>query len=438
MNLYSEGKSYKLYSGNMLDMLDVIQPNSIDAIVTDPPYELGFMNKSWDSSGIAFQVDTWKKCLTVLKPGGHLLCFGASRNFHRVACAIEDAGFEIRDTIMWLYGGGFPKGMNIGLNVDKRNGVESEIIGYQDSTMPDFIDAGQKNLANGGENKVGFNPGETAERKQMPIYKVHNRWDGWNTTLKPCYEPIIMARKPCEGSCIDNVMKWEVGGINIKECQVPFKSDKDYHITADKNQHADFGTKPLTGNVIYGDYSMIQPKNYQADGRYPGNVILSYDDDTFDEVCGGMPYTVSTGGSGEASKINTFAHTYSGGWGKEKDCAHLGGLGDEGSAARYFYTAKASVRDRDEGLPEGEHNIHTTVKPCDLMSYLVRLVTPKGGTVLDPFNGSGSTGKAVAYENYDREADYKYIGIELSEEYLAISDARIKYVESKLKQIKLF
>lgn len=419
-------------------MLDVIQPNSIDAIVTDPPYELNFMNKGWDSSGIAFQVDTWKKCLTVLKPGGYLLSFGAPRNFHRVACAIEDAGFEIRDTIMFLFGSGMPKGMNIGLNVDKRNGVESEIIGYQDSTMPDFIDAGQKNVANGGENKVGFNPGETAERKQMPIYKVHNRWDGWNTTLKPCYEPIIMARKPCEGSCIDNVMKWEVGGINIKECQVPFKSDKDYHITADKNQHANFGTKPLTGNIIYGDYSMIQPKNYQADGRYPGNVILSYDDDTFDEVCGGMPYTVSTGGSGEASKVNTFSHTYAGGWGKEKDCAHLGGLGDEGSAARYFYTAKASVRDRDEGLPDGEHNIHMTVKPCDLMSYLVRLVTPKGGTVLDPFNGSGSTGKAVAYENYDREANYKYIGIELSEEYLAISDARIKYVESKLKQIKLF
>ena len=140
MQLFSEGKSYKLYEGSMLDMLEVIEPNSIDAIVTDPLYEIGFMGRNWDSSGIAFQKDTWEKCLQVLKPGGHLLCFGAPRNFHRVACAIEDAGFEIRDTIMWLFGSGMPKGMNIGLNIDKRNGVESEIIGYQNTTMPDFID----------------------------------------------------------------------------------------------------------------------------------------------------------------------------------------------------------------------------------------------------------------------------------------------------------
>jgi site-specific DNA-methyltransferase (adenine-specific) len=185
-----------------------------------------------------------------------------------------------------------------------------------------------------------------------------------------------------------------------------------------------------------------------------------------------MPYTKSTGGSGELSKINTFSNTYNGGWGHEVDCVHLGGLGDEGSASRYFYCAKASPRDRDEGLEDFDEqppatteyrpflarefeegnqdkhndflrlkpkrNNHPTVKPCELMQYLVRLVTPKGGTVLDPFNGSGSTGKAVAYENFDRDANYKYIGIELSSDYLAISDARIRFVEKQIKQIKLF
>ena len=163
-------------------------------------------------------------------------------------------------------------------------------------------------------------------------------------------------------------------------------------------------------------------------GRFPANVILTYDQMTFDEVCGGMPYTKSTGGSGEASMKNTFKNTYDGGWGHTKKCANLGGLGDEGSAARYFYNAKASKRDRDEGLDEGEHNIHNTVKPCSLMSYLVRLVSPAGSIILDPFMGSGSTGKAVMYENKDNNKNYKFIGIELNEEYIDIAKARIDYV----------
>jgi len=131
MKLYSENKDYKLYQGNMLDMLDVIEKESIDSIVTDPPYELNFMSKGWDNAGVSFQKETWQKCYEILKPGGYLLAFGGSRTFHRIACAIEDAGFEIRDTIMWLYGSGFPKSMNIGLAIDKKSGVESKVVGTQ-------------------------------------------------------------------------------------------------------------------------------------------------------------------------------------------------------------------------------------------------------------------------------------------------------------------
>ncbi|MEE3344352.1 MAG: DNA methyltransferase [Bacilli bacterium] len=452
MKLYSENDNYKLYEGNMLDMLDYIEPESISSIITDPPYELGFMNKGWDSSGIAFQKETWEKCFEVLKPGGYLLAFGGSRTYHRIACAIEDAGFEIRDTIMWMYGSGMAKGLNIGLAIDKKNGVESEIIGY--TNAPDFQDAGRKNVLNGGENKVGFNVGDTAERLATPIYKAQNEWDGWNTCLKPAYEPIIVARKPFEGNCIDNILKYRIGGINIGECRVPISQDDIDMINAkaSKNPTDNYNNKEYQK---YGNYKQNVATPANINGRFPSNVILTYNETDEKEVCSGFPYTKSTGGSGEASMNGTFRNIYNGGWGT-KECSHLGGVGDEGSAARYFYCAKTSAKDRDEGLdefevqavrqlnatnPEAEEkddvskrfitykrNIHPTVKPTELMQYLVRLVTPKGGVVLDPFNGSGSTGKACMWENKERKAEYKYIGIELTSEYLPIAQARIEYV----------
>ena len=457
MQLYSEGKSYKLYQGNMLDMLDVLEPNSIDAIVTDPPYELGFMAKSWDKSGIAFQKETWEKCFQVLKPGGHLLAFGASRNFHRVACAIEDVGFEIRDTIMWLYGSGMPKSLNIGLAIDKKNGVESEVIGISNNGAG----ASPLKLNNHehGDTGIGMMDGSG---RTFEIKKAQNEWDGWGTSLKPAYESIVISRKPCEGSTTDNVLKYGVGGINIDECRIPLEDDYEFKET---KRHA------RECNVFTGDNCGFDSENNTTAsasplGRFPSNVILTYDETDFEEVCGGMPDT--KGGERHNTAIRQGVKNS----GYDYDINVRNEYADEGSAARYFYCAKASGRDRDEGLDDFEEkapatteygpflmrefedgntdkhndflrlkpkrNIHPSVKPVDLMSYLVRLVTPKGGTVLDPFNGSGSTGKAVAYENFDREADYKYIGIELSEEYLAISDARIKFVENKTKQIKLF
>lgn len=459
MELYSGNKHYKLYKGNMLDMLDNIEENSIDSVVTDPPYEIGLMGKSWDSSGIAFQKETWQRCFKVLKEGGYLLAFGGSKTFHRIACAIEDAGFEIRDTIMWLYSSGFPKGINIGLAVDKREGI--------DNTTGNIV----KGVAT--NNTVAMKNGLGGNQEFSNMYKerqAQNQWKGWNSALKPSFEPIIIARKPFSGTLVDNVLENGVGGINIDECRVPFEStpnpatnplyrlENGYKTTANANAGdsiVNFGTSKNETNPL---------------GRYPANTILTYNDETFDEVCGGLPNTRS----GSRHNICERKETPTS-YGYQTNTRNE--FGDEGSAARYykncpyedsdiwdyledieikryFYSGKATKRDRDEGLDDFKarqkyycdgrgnsleifgstdggrkplKNIHPSVKPTSLMQYLVRLVTPKGGTILDPFNGSGSTGKAVMSENKERNANYKYIGIEMTDEYLPISKARIEF-----------
>lgn len=435
MKLYSENKNYKLYQGNMLDMLEAVEPNSIDSIVTDPPYELNFMGKGWDNAGISFNKETWEKCFEVLKPGGYLLAFGGSRTYHRIAVAIEDAGFEIRDTIMWLYGSGFPKSMNIGLAIDKKNGVESKVVGSGKS----------------GTSSRAFQSEETTTAGSYEIKEAQNKWNGWGSCLKPSFEPIIVARKPFKGSLVDNVIENGVGGLNIDECRVGNETISYFPTNLEEAHGNKFG------NGAYMPKDTSKPP-ITHEGRFPANTILTYDETDFDEVCGGFPYTKSSGGKGEASKKNTFSNVYNGGWGHNKECANLGGLGDSGSASRYFYCAKASKKDRDEGLDtfnqekvndgrrtpidnpfqRGEtprKNTHPTVKPTELMQYLVRLVTPNGGVVLDPFNGSGSTGKAVMYENKERNKNYKYIGIELTEEYLPIAQARIEFVCDKEEKV---
>lgn len=416
MKLYSKGDNFKLYEGNMLEMLDAIAPASVDAVVTDPPYELNFMNKGWDNSGIAFNPDTWRKCYAVLKSGGYLLAFGGSRTYHRIACAIEDAGFEVRDCIIWLYGSGFPKSMNIGLAIDKLNGVDNRTGNICGGGVGSDAETNIYNL-NNGKSKLTTN---YAERRAT------NKWAGWGTALKPAYEPVIMARKPCEGSCIANVIKYGTGGINLDACRVG----------------------EGTGELKEVSYPDIRGDNYNRGehdrmtlpaedrGRHPSNVILTYGADDYEEVCGGMPDTKGGNGMRNDEKTNSNMRVP---FADHKSGDHYG---DEGNAARYFYTAKASRRDRDEGLGAAElqaggtYKFRTdgsldgkipTVKPVDLMQYLVRLVTPEGGVILDPFNGSGSTGKAVMYENNDRGANYQYIGIELTPEYLPVADARIRY-----------
>ena len=499
MKLYSENESYKLYQGNMLDMLDVIEPNTIDSVVTDPPYELNFMSKGWDNAGVSFQKETWRKCYEVLKPGGYLLAFGGSRTFHRIACAIEDAGFEIRDTIMWLYGSGFPKSMDISKQIDKRGGNNTsflcnlikekrkeknlsqkqldELMGT--SGMINWWEKGERGITPIQFNKLceilelPFKNIEEAEREVIgtkkslalpindqlkgwgeireynitaPSTDLAKKWQGWGTALKPSFEPIIVARKPFKGSLVDNVIENGVGGINIDECRVGNEVIKggtmpDFRDIGQKSKETIGIDKLSFGQVENAKRKPLEDHT----GRFPANTILTYDETDFDEVCGGFPNTKC----GMAIRHNSGGNTF-GGNNKKPPMEDLG-YNDSGSASRYFYCAKASKRDRDEGLDgfkelkvndgrqtpidnafqRGEtprKNTHPTVKPTSLMQYLVRLVTPNDGTILDPFNGSGSTGKAVMYENHDRNKGYKYIGIELTKEYLPIAKARIEYV----------
>jgi DNA modification methylase len=394
-------KNYTLYLGNSLDILDTLPDNSVDSIVTDPPYEIGFMGKGWDNTGIAFNVEIWKKALRVLKQGGHMVAFNHSRMFHRMMVAIEDAGFEIRDTIMWLYGSGFPKSMNIGLAIDKVNGVESEIVGSGKS----------------GVSSHAFQSEDTTTSGNYEIKKAQNQWLGWGTALKPAYEPIVLARKPIlEQNIAQNVLKWGVGGINIDECRVAIGDEKVPRLNVAYEHKSD--------NNFGGGHDGRQGKitssqeNASITGRFPANVIH----DGSDEVVNGFP--------NEDYEIG-------------------------GSPSRFFYTAKASQDDRNEGLDlagfearresdrvkddgvGGDNprnrtnnprlNTHPTVKPTDLMRYLVRLITPNGGTCLDLFMGSGSTGKAVMLENAYNDKNYHFIGIDMTPEYVEIAKARIDY-----------
>ena len=433
MELYSQKSEYKLFHWNMLDLSEVIESWTIDSIVTDPPYELNFMWKGWDNSWIAFQPDTWKRCLDALKPWGYLLAFWGSRTYHRIACAIEDAGFEIRDCIMWLYGSWFPKSLNIWLAIDKKNWV--------DNRTWRIVHHAQKWVAV-AETRWAIGWWAFWEARDVEERKATNERAWWGTALKPSYEPIIVARKPLEWSCTDNVIKYWVGGINIDECRV------EYNWTPLPTASGMWKNKENHTSFYLPDHKYVA----NDIGRFPANTILTYDESDFEEVCWWFPITKGEiGRAWRKSGGNYNAISYKVGVVTDY------GLKDSGSAARYFYCAKASKRDRDEWLDGFEEakttdgcirsneetarkfwansalrrNIHPTVKPTDLMQYLVRLVTPNGWTVLDPFNWSGSTWKAVMYENKDRNKNYKYIWIELTEEYLPIAKARIEYVINK-------
>lgn len=427
MYVYDEHENYKIYQGNMLDMLEVIHPNTIDSIITDPPYELNFMSKGWDNAGVSFNKETWEKCYEVLKPGGYLLAFGGTRTYHRIACAIEDAGFEIRDCIMWLYGSGFPKSMNIGKEYDKRMGNERDVIGT--------TKIGKTSLGDSSGWDTSENMKKIKESGYVNVTKGTSYWEGWGTCLKPAYEPIIIARKPFKGSLVDNIIENSVGGLNIDECRVG-NEERTY-----KGMSIN---KPEGAGCFRDDNWTPKDIEVTVSGRFPANVILTYDETDFDEVCDGFPNT-----KGDSRKSKP---TYNKGfWGNTESVESNSLYSDSGSAARYFYCAKASKKDRDEGLDNFESkttddgrktpidnaflrgetqrkNTHPTVKPTELMQYLIRLVSPKGATILDPFMGSGSTGKAVMYENKERNANYKFIGIELTEEYLPIAEARIKFI----------
>ena len=398
-----------LLNGDCIEQMQKLKDEGkqIDSVVTDPPYHLtsiverygkdgsapakdkdglyqrqsrGFMGKEWDGGDIAFRTDTWKLAYDLLKPGGYLLAFSASRNYHRMAVAIEDAGFEIRDQIMWIYGSGFPKSLNVG--------------------------------------------------------------DGWGTALKPAHEPIVMARKPLEGTNKQNIEKYGTGGINIDGCRIKGNDTGGERKTTTR--------KSRDENNVWTDENsgMKQEANHFADadpkGRYPANVMHDGSDvvqDIFPQTSKSVPTKRTRKTIGSFGMPNDATPEYD----------------DEGTAARYFYCPKTSAEERNRGLESftakpmawgnqakaelkrgnldfkgnqgdgSKHNkvamrlnTHPTVKPQELMKYLCRLVTPKGGVVLDPFMGSGSTGMAAKDEGFD------FIGIEKEKEYFEIAEARIK------------
>lgn len=406
----------KLINSDCIATMKAMPDNFIDAIVTDPPYELGFMGKSWDSTGIAFNVEVWQEALRVLKPGGHLIAFSGSRTYHRMAVAIEDAGFEIRDQIMWVYGSGFPKSMDISKAIDKQAGAVREVVGEK-ITGRALGGSNWKDGDAGGQEFVAITEPSTDEAKQ---------WQGWGTALKPAHEPMVLARKPVVGTIANNVLTYGVGGLNIDGSRVGAEGGGNNCLGGDDCQCSN-------KNQIFGA-TKHPVKTLGEFGRWPANFIH----DGSDEVVGLFPESTTW-----AAKKP-----------KDYDTESIFGVGgvnfapaSTGSAARFFYCAKTSKRDRNEGLDgfeakrdhdgraEGKVggdnprnrtnaeklNHHPTVKPTSLMQYLVRLVTPAGGTVLDPFMGSGSTGKACAYEGFN------FIGIDQSAEYVEIARARIDF-----------
>ena len=374
----------KLLHGDCLEKMKTLPDNSVDAIVTDPPYGISFMAKKWDYD--VPKVDVWQEAMRVLKPGGHALIACGTRTQHRMVVNIEDAGFEIRDVVSWIYGSGFPKSLNISKAIDKAAGAEREVVGSRKLQ-------GKARKMKGGNFLVHEDREETDSINiTAPATDAAKQWDGWGTALKPACEFFTLARKPLsEKTVAANVLKWGTGGINIDGCRVGTETIKT--CGGDKFPS------------VYGTYKTAEESTHQ--GRFPANLIH----DGSQQVMDLFPESKS----GVAVKKNLDGRTYNAHqeWGHKAKAGEDIGYGDKGSAARFFYCPKASKKDREEG------NTHPTVKPTALMAYLCRLITPTGGTVLDPYMGSGSTGKAAVSEGFD------FIGCELDEDYYKIATARI-------------
>jgi hypothetical protein len=321
--MYCKSENFTLYHGDNRQILPTLAENSVDAIVTDPPYELGFMGKSWDASGVAFDPATWREALRVLKPGGHLIAFSGSRTYHRMAVAIEDAGFEIRDQIMWIYGSGFPKSHNISKGLDKAAGAEREILGIA-RLQPDI----RGNNYAQGQREYG---GDTVPQYiTKPATDEAKQWEGWGTALKPAHEPMVLARKPLVGTVAANVLTYGTGGLNIDGARVGKTVE-----TWPKSRSFPYGQ-----DRTYGSKDAPTELTQEAPaGRWPANVIH----DGSDEVVALFPDR-----KGAVNKSTGESYWFSERKGKSAETQN--GYGDSGSAARFFYCAKASKRDRNEGL----------------------------------------------------------------------------------------
>jgi len=420
--------SFNIIHGDCLEIMLEMTGHIADAVVTDPPYELGFMGKEWDKTGIANNVKMWAEVLRILKPGGHLLSFGGTRTYHRMACAIEDAGFEIRDQIQWIYGSGFPKSLDISKAIDKAAGVKREVVG-------------KRTMIQGGGNALKLRVGprkEVSADVTLPATPAAKQWDGWGTGLKPANEPICLARSPLWNKNIaTNVLRWGTGAINIDGCRV--------------------GSDEITVHLRNGPFAECREnwkdsgKTKTRRGRQPANVILDEEAGRMLDKQSGYQKTGKPTKRDKRDKQRSSMGVIPWVPGRNTNYFNLD-LGG-GGASRFFYCAKASRKEREAGLgsidkrlygmsggaqgaiKRGDdkydkgginrvvrvRNNHPTVKPLSLMRYLVRLITPPGGTVLDPFMGSGTTGMACIEEGFN------FIGIELNKEYCEIARKRIEY-----------
>ena len=430
--------SVRVLAGDCLELLPTLDGDSVDACVTDPPYHLtsivkrfgsssaappldyeggsgvykrasaGFMGKVWDGGDIAFRPDVWREVLRVLKPGGHLVAFGGSRTYHRLACAIEDAGFEIRDQIMWIYGAGFPKSLDVSKAIDRAAGVEREVVGRREYAGGHIQNSSADKLA----PPIGtFVRAQDDRFVTAPATDAARKWQGFGTALKPAHEPIVLARKPLIGTVAANVLAHGTGALNIDGCRVESGGE---HFRAAVNGRrggmTEADERKAAALGMFQPGKSFDPTN-SALGRWPANVIH----DGSDEVVGAFP---DTDPSSDATRGNKATTQFGFGNGRPEGRLSNGYSDCGGSAARFFYSAKA---DKDDRLSSK----HPTVKPVDLMAYLCRLVCPPGGLVLDPFAGSGATGMACMREGFDA------ILIEREAEYVADIKRRIAHVSGK-------
>ena len=450
-----------LHVGDCVEVMAAMPPASVDAIVTDPPYGIGFMGKAWDGAGDGrswaalgdaagrdhtttrepmrageydlslsanrrFQgwVECWAaECLRVLKPGGHLLAFGGTRTYHRLAAGIEDAGFEVRDCLAWLYGSGFPKSLDVSKAIDKAAGAEREVVGTR------------RQRANSPDSGVPMNASVAeVEPITAPATPEAQQWDGWGTALKPAHEPIVLARKPLIGTVAANVLAHGTGALNVDACRIAgAKGDGNWRGTTDRVRGEDLnGYEGGWNDQVAGEQNDL--------GRWPANVVLDPEAGAMlDEQSGATSDPAGAFGRDKGDRTRTVELAPSG-------ARDVFGYGDAGGASRFYYCAKASSAERNAGLDElpsrlaagvwggaeddlseGKRatqpraNVHPTVKPIALMRWLIRLVTPPDGVVLDPFTGSGTTGAAAALEGVS------FVGVEREDEYAAIAEARIEF-----------
>lgn len=443
--IHHSGERITVCHGDSLEVLRELPDDSLDAVVTDPPYALSFMGKDWDS--LHPDPKIWEQCFRVLKPGGHLLSFGGTRTWHRLTCDIEDAGFEIRDSIAWLYGSGFPKSLDVSKAIDKtrrrdyvtaalRLGMSIPGRNVDDWTKEDHS-PGDKWWAEFrahlptedwqrlerevvGQGKSGpaaiayVRDGAGQYDITAPATDAAKQWQGWGSAMKPAFEPVVVARKPFKGTLAANVQAHGTGALNIDACRVGLNGDY---------KSKPNGRPSLTG--LGDNYDPAVANKPDTVGRWPTNVVM---DDSQSAVLDAetLP-TKSTGGKGKKSLVHTMKNTY-GDYSGETETGvntfqNAGGLGDEGGVSRYFPTFKYQAKAPKKERPNVDGVAHPTVKPVELMRWLVRLVTPPDGWVLDPFAGSGTTGEAAVLEGMN------CILIEKQDEYLPLIMERVRRVE---------